>query len=137
MNWRKFTPLYFLNNNKPFSLNSLSCFLSDAIEYSTILNRKWNTINSQSFIALSFYVASFYNTFMHNHSVMATPTASLFLISGSSFPNPYRTISSVLIHFVSLSFSGSFPLFEAMDMVLLIYETDLHTFENLKSLPKL
>ena len=66
---------------------------------------------------------------------MSTSTGSLFLIGGSPFPNQSSTISSGLIHFVLLSFSGPVPLFEAMDMVLLMTENTLHTFKTLTFLP--
>ena len=73
---------------------------------------------------------------MHNHSDIYTSISSLFLAGGPSFSNTLSTIYSGLIQFLSLSFSGTVPLFESMDMFLLMAETALHIVETLTPLPK-
>ena len=82
-------------------------------------------------------VASLYNPFMHNNYVISTSNSRFFLTGGYSFQNPPITISSGLICFVSLSFSVPVPLFEAMDMVLLMDEIAFYTVETLAPLPNL
>ena len=73
---------------------------------------------------------------MHNHYGMPTSTGSFFLNGGLYISNQSVIIPRGLISFVSQSFSGRFYLFEAMDMVLFMAETDSHTIETLISLPK-
>ena len=79
----------------------------------------------------------FFNPLFNNHSGMSASTSSFFIVVGSSFPNIYSTIYGGMIHFVLLSFSSTVPLFEVMDMVLLITKNYFHTVETLTSLIKL
>ena len=57
---------------------------------------------------------------MKNHYGMSNSTSSFFITGVYSFPNIFINISSGLIHFFSIIFSGPVFLLEAMNVVLLM-----------------
>ena len=130
-NWRRFPLSSLLNNDMSLSQYIYVRFLSGVIAYYSIHNREYNLTNSQSAIEWPCPVASFPKPFMHRHSCMYISPSSLFLPSWLSFLNPSSTISSGMINFFSLIFSGLVTLFKAMSMVMLMAETALHTVEQI------